>query len=152
MSFCFQELFLKSVLTNVKRNIISKKTKKIMPMNTIYLSERLKQLEEIAANPNAKNGIWNSFSLFISISDEILESLKDFNGNIVSQAASENIIKDLQSIRPGFEKISGIKLETQNLGLKFEKAKNNVAKAHKFKAQISKFLKGYQGHFLKTNN
>jgi len=123
-----------------------------MPMNTIYLSKKLKQLEEIAANPNAKNGIWNSFSLFISISDEILESLKDFNGNIIPQAASENVIKNLQSIRAEFEKNCGVKLETNNLGQKFENAKNNVAKAHKFKAQISKFLKGYQGQFLKTND
>lgn len=117
-------------------------------MNTIYLSEKLKQLEEIATNPNAKNGIWNSFSLFISISDEILESMKDFNDNIIPQAANESIIRDLQSIRPEFEKSCGIKLETKNLGSKFEKAKNNIAKAHKFKSQISKFLKGYQGHFV----
>ena len=121
-------------------------------MNTIVLSKKLKQLEEIAANPNAKNGIWNSFSLFISISDEILESLKDFNGNIIPQAASESIIKDLQSIRPEFENFCGIKLETNNLGQKFEKAKNNIARAHKFKSQISKFLKGYQGHFLVSTN
>jgi hypothetical protein len=118
-----------------------------MPMNTIFISERFKQLEEIAANPNSKNGIWNSFSLFISISDEILESMKDFNGNIVLQAANESIIKNLQSIRPEFEKNCGIKLETNNLGQKFERAKNNIAKAHKFKSQISKFLKGYQGQF-----
>jgi hypothetical protein len=117
-------------------------------MNTIYLSERLKQLEEIANNPNVKNGIWNSFSLFISISDEILESLKDFNGNIIPQAATESIIKNLQSIRPEFEKSCGIKLNSKNLGEQFEKLKNNVAKAHKFKSKISNFLKGYQGHFV----
>ena len=117
-------------------------------MNTIYLSKRLKQLEEIASNPNAKNGIWNSFKLFISISDEILESLKDFNGNIIPQAASESLIKELRSIRPEFERRCGIKLETNNLGQKFERAKNNVAKVHKFKSKISKFLKGYQGHFV----
>jgi len=119
-----------------------------MPMNIIFLSERLKQLEEIAINPNAKNGIWNSFSLFISIFDEILESLKGFNGNIIPQAASESVIRDLQSIRPEFEKKCGIKLEYNGLGSKFEKAKNNLTKVHKFKSQISKFLKGYQGHFV----
>ena len=118
-----------------------------MPMNAT-LSKKLKLLEEIAANPNAKNGIWNSFNLFITISDEILKSIMDFNGNIISQAANESIIKNLQSIRPEFEKTCGIKLETNNLGQKFEKAKNNVAKSHKFKSQISKFLKGYQGHFV----
>jgi hypothetical protein len=121
-------------------------------MNTTSLSKKLKLLEEIAANPNAKNGIWNSFSLFISISDEILENIKDFNGNIIPQAANESIIKNLQSIRPEFEKVCGIKLEIHNLGPKFEKAKNNVAKAHKFKAQISDFLKGYRGHFVITTD
>lgn len=121
-------------------------------MNNTFLSESLKQLEEIAANPNAKNGIWNSFSLFISISDEILESMKDFNGNIIPQAASESIITNLQSIRPNFEKNCGIKLGVKNLGAKFEKAKNSVSKSHKFKSQISNFLKGYQGHFVITNN
>ena len=121
-------------------------------MNSIYLSEKLKELEEIAANPNVKNGIWNSFSLFISISDEILESMKDFNGNIVPQAASENVINELQSIRPEFERICGIKLETKALGLKFEKAKNSASRSHKFKSQISNFLKGYKGRFVITNN
>ena len=119
-----------------------------MPMNTTYLSKRLKQLEEIAKNPNAKNGVWNSFKLFISISDEILESLKDFNGNLIPKAASQSIITDLQNIRPEFEKICGIKLETHNLGQKFERAKNSVPRAHKLKSQITRFLQGYQGHFV----
>jgi hypothetical protein len=117
-------------------------------MNVIFLSKRLKELDEIATNPNAKNGIWNSFSLFISISDEILKSIKDSNGNLVPQAASESLIKDLQSIRPEFEKISGIKLEEKCLGAKFDRIKNNVAKSHKFKSLIAKFLERYQGHFL----
>jgi len=117
-------------------------------MNPIFLSEKLKQLEEIATNPNVKNGVWNSFSLFISISDEILESIKDFKGNLIPHAASEAIIEDLQNIRPEFEKMSGIELETQNLGKKFEKIKNCVYKSHKLKAQIYDFLKRYQGHFV----
>jgi len=113
----------------------------------IDLSEKLKQLEEIAANPNAKNGIWNSFSLFVSVSDEILDIIKDFRGNVIP-TTEECVIRDLQSIRPEFEKLCGIKLDTRGLGKKFEKAKNNVAKAHKLKSQISNLLKGYQGHFM----
>lgn len=117
-------------------------------MNTIYLSEKLKQLEEIAKNPNAKNGVWNSFALFISISDEVLECLKDFNGNLIPQAANQSIITELKSIRPEFEKICGIKLESPHLGQKFERAKNSIPRAHKLKSQITKFLQGYQGHFI----
>ena len=38
-----------------------------------YLQEKLAELEKITANPNLRGGLWNSFSLFISISDELLK-------------------------------------------------------------------------------
>ena len=119
-------------------------------MDTVSLLKNLNQLEEIAENPNAKNGVWNSLSLFISISDKLLENIKDFDVDLIPQTVRESIIRDLENVRSEFEKLCDIKLEARSLGRRYERARNG-SMAHKFRSKIFNFLKGYQGHFLIVN-
>jgi hypothetical protein len=42
------------------------------------LTKNLQELEVIIANPNLKGGIWESFRLFIRISDGLLKNKEQF--------------------------------------------------------------------------
>ena len=113
-------------------------------MKNSYLLEKLQFLEAIAESPNIKNGIWNSFELFINTSDDILKKceLDDHIGCIYMSKEIHNL---LLGIRYNFTKTTGI----SDLGDSYTKAKSNIGKSHFLKAKISKFLKSYRGKFLK---
>lgn len=115
-----------------------------------YLDSKLKKLEEIASNPNLNGGVYKSFSLFISIADDILKNrnipVKSFSELGISE---ENVYKDLEDIRMNFEKKFGFALENNDdFGAKFQKRKSTPATGRKFTKDLSKFLESYQKHFI----
>ena len=65
-----------------------------------YLEQQLKKLEEIARNPNLNGGVYTSFSLFLSISDDLIEKKGVSKSSATSLGISDEILaKELESIR-----------------------------------------------------
>lgn len=119
-------------------------------MEQIELFSKLKELEGIADNPNIKYGVWKSFQRFISLCDEILNHSEDFKKLPISSA--DVILREISNIREEFKEKCGVEIQTQCLGMKFEKAKNNRATAHLFMKKVSNFMKGYKGHFIRWDS
>lgn len=109
--------------------------------------ENLKKLDEISCNPNLNGGVWNSFKIFLSTSDEIIKYIYDIDKLPLSEELKNRITNDIKSIRGNFEKEFGIKLEEKSPGIKFERAKSSKCNAHKFRTKVSNFLQSYEGHF-----
>ena len=111
------------------------------------VTDSLRKLNEISCNPNLNGGVWNSFSLFLSTSDEILKNTDDIERLPISEELKNKIINDVENIRYKFEKEFGIQLGEKTPGQKFERAKNSKVNAHKFRSKVSSFLQQYKGHF-----
>ncbi len=116
-------------------------------MTNGYVLSKLRILEEIARNPNLKNGVWNSFEEFITVSDEILDRV-EHDCYIGCLIMSSEIHATLKGIRVSFEKISGIKLGENEFGKAYLKAKAHP-RNHLLKMKLSKLLKGYRGCFIR---
>ncbi len=113
-----------------------------------YINENLKKLCEIARNPNLNGGVWNSFYLFISVSDELLRN-RGIIENTNSKEEFNEIIKNLESIREKFKSVFGFELEkTAWYGQKFESLKNSKFDAHKFRKKLFLFMRSYMDCFL----
>ena len=123
-------------------------TKTNVPMS--YLLQQLKKLDEIARNPNSNGGIFKSFSMFISISDELLKRKEVFIAKASEDGkCGESIFGELESIRNKFVETFGFELESGiNFGSKFESAKNSPARGPKFRKNLSKLMESYKGKFL----
>ena len=116
-----------------------------------YLQEKLAELEKITANPNLRGGLWNSFSLFISISDELLKEEAIFKRTSNEIENADEIISELKSIKKNFSETFGFNLESGNgFGEKFIKKKENQRESHKFRKKLTEFIQNYKGHFLRT--
>jgi hypothetical protein len=115
-----------------------------------YINDNLRKLEEIARNPNLNGGVCNSFYLFVSISDKLLQKKSLFYyRNKGEGSGNEEIIKALESIRGNFESVFGFRLSgSAKLGDKFESKKNDKKESHKFRNKLSKYIKSYANSFL----
>jgi hypothetical protein len=116
-----------------------------------YLFDQLKKLDGIAQNPNLNGGVYNSFSLFISISDGLLEKKETFSTKTLETGTScETIFRELDSIRNKFNEKFGFSIEERstNFGSKFESSKNSPSKGRKFCRNLSEFMQSYRGKFL----
>jgi len=116
-----------------------------------YLFDQLKKLDGIAQNPNLNGGVYNSFSLFISISDGLLERKETFSTKTLETGTScETIFRELDSIRNKFNEKFGFSIEKRstNFGPKFESSKNSPSKSRKFCRNLSEFMQSYRGKFL----
>ena len=113
-----------------------------------YLTQMLQNLEDIATNPNRNGGIWISFQLFIKFSDGLLRNKELLRTSPNYKEQSENLVKELESIRKNFTKEFGFRLGTNNdLNERFEIMKNGK-QSHKFKARLCKFIQSYKNHFI----
>jgi len=114
-----------------------------------YLTQMLQNLENIATNPNLNGGVWNSFQLFIKISDGLVRNKEKFQTSpTYKKHSDEELIQELESIRTNFEKEFGFKLSLNNGKTpKFESLKN-CHQSQKFKKRIFEFLQSYKGKFL----
>jgi hypothetical protein len=116
-----------------------------------YLFDQLKKLDGIAQNPNLNGGVYNSFSLFISISDRLLERKETFSSKTLETGTScETIFRELNSIRNKFNEKFGFRIEdhSTNFGPKFEASKNSPSRSRKFCKNLSEFMQSYKGKFL----
>lgn len=113
------------------------------------LTKNLQELEVIIANPNLKGGIWESFRLFIRISDGLLKNKEQFlTSSTYKKHSNEELIEELESIRINFEKEFGFRLSSNSgLNPRFESLKKGQ-QSHKFKKKILEFLQSYRGKFL----
>jgi len=107
------------------------------------LTKNLSLMEDIAKNPNMNGGVWNSLDLFLSAAAEINSNISDFDKLSLSEEKKTAMIDEIQKIRSDFYQKCGVN-DTTNL----DKKKNSRCYGHKFKAQVSKFLLSYRGHFL----
>ena len=113
-------------------------------MTNGYLLSRFQTLEEIAENPNIKNGVWNSLELFVSIADDVLSRCE--KDSYVGYLYMNMEINDLlNGIREKFSEVTKI----CDFGKSYVKAKSDIRKSHIFKRRITTFLKSYRGKFLK---
>jgi hypothetical protein len=116
-----------------------------------YLFDQLKRLDEIAQNPNLNGGIYKSFSLFVSITDELLERKEIFSTKTLENGKNcEDIFRELESMRDKFAEKIGFKLTVNgnNFGPKFESAKNSPGRSRKFCKNLSSFMQSYKGKLL----
>jgi hypothetical protein len=107
------------------------------------LTKNLSLMEEIAKNPNLNGGIWNSLDLFLSAAAEITLNISDFDKLSLPEEKKTAMIDEIQKIRSDFHEKCKVK-DAENL----ERKKNSRCDGHRFKAQVSKFLQSYRGHFL----
>lgn len=113
-----------------------------------HIEKNLKTLEEIASNPNLRGGLWNSFSLFISISDDLLDKEALLKNAL---HGADETISELKSIKEKFSKTFGFNLESGNgFGDKFIKMKNNPRESHKSRKKLTNFIQSFKGHFYST--
>ena len=113
-------------------------------MTNAYTKNSFQILEEIAQNPNIKNGIWGSLELFIEVSDDLVRRIN--HDNYVGCLYINMEINDLlKGIREKFSEVTKI----CDLGKSYVKAKSDIRKSHIFRRRISQFLKSYRGKFIK---
>ena len=113
-------------------------------MTNGYLLSRFQTLEEIAENPNIKNGVWNSLELFVSIADDVLSRCEK-DSYVGCLYISQRIHNLLNGIKEDFSEATKI----YDFGESYIKAKSDIRKSHIFKRRITTFLKSYRGKFLK---
>lgn len=116
-----------------------------------YLLDQLKKLDGIAQNPNLNGGVYNSFSLFITISNELLKSEGTFSTQTSDKDKSyDAIFRELHSIKNKFNEKFGFCYDelSTDYGQKFQALRNSPSKSRKFCKNLSEFMQSYKGKFL----